>query len=103
MIPITISKTIIAVGGDLLICDTISYEGDLWLVPEWLSPNNEEWQTPKRMIRVTNLVQEDTSESYKFDLVLNEPLPKSVLDGETVDNWKVLEEPGYKFVVQKLN
>ena len=94
---IKIERTMTGAGdasGQILIMDTISYEGKLWLVPEWLSPPDGGWQTPARIVCIHGLQYQDITESeMPADYFLNYPVPKSVLDGET-DAVK-----GHKYVV----
>ena len=81
-------------SGQILIMDTISYEGKLWLVPEWLSPPDGGWQTPARIVCIDGLQVQNLSDSaMPADYLLTYPVPKSVLDGETDT------EGGQKYVV----
>ena len=104
---IKIKRTMIGAGddsGQILIMDTISYEGKLWLVPEWLSPPDGGWQAPARIVCIHDLQYEDISNSeMPADYLLNYPVPKSVLDGETDtaegQKYEVVERPDIRIPV----
>ena len=71
-------------SGTIVIFDTISHEGKLWLVPEWSRPPDGEWITPKRIVCIDGLELQDMSDSdMPADYLLAYPVPKSVLDGES--------------------
>jgi len=91
-------------SGNIEIMDTILYEDKLWLVPEWLSPPDGGWQTPKRIVCIHDLQYQDMSDSeMPADYLLTYPVPKSVLDGETdiVEGRKyvVVERPDIRFQI----
>ena len=91
-------------SGGIQTMDTILYEGKPWLVPEWLSPPDGGWQTPKRIVCIHGLQYQDMSESkMPVDYLLTYPIPKSVLDGETDTagghKYMVIERPDIRFQV----
>ncbi len=77
-----------AEGNEIWQCDTIEHEGQLWLVPEWLQCLEEGWMTPARIIRLTGLKFQTTPDGKFGDYVLNEPIPKSVLQGASAQSGK---------------
>ena len=105
--PMQILRTMTGAGDDsgaIVLMDTILYEDKLWLVPEWLSPQDGGWQTPVRIVCIHGLQYEDISDSkMQGDYLLTYPVPKSVLDGETdtVEGHKytVIERPEIRFQV----
>jgi len=81
-------------SGQIHLIDTISYENKPGLVPYWLAATELGWQTPERIVCLDGLKYQDMTETdYPADYLLNEPIPKSVLDGET----DIVE--GHKYVV----
>ena len=78
--------------GHSYLIDTVFLEGAWWLVGEW-HPSHAKgvWQ-PKRLIRLTGLAHEEVSgQPYRF--VLETPIPKAVLDGETKAGYAVVVLP----------
>ena len=72
----------IADGDEMWHCDVIEHEGSLWLVPEWLHHPTEGCMQPARIIRMTGQsYQENPAGSWLGDYLLNDPIPKAVLDG----------------------
>ena len=78
----TILKTMIAVEAKILVCDTIRYEDKLWLVPLWLENKVEGLKMPARIIRIDtrNYRKLPVGSGYRTDFVLNDSLPKSLLN-----------------------
>jgi len=79
---VTILKTMIVVESKILICDTIRYEDKLWLVPLWLENKVEGLKMPARIIRIDTLKYQKlpVGSGSRADFVLNDPLPKSLLN-----------------------
>ncbi len=72
--------------------DTIQYEEGWWLVGSWLVHNATQERIPERLVRLTGLrFQEVHGQPYRF--LLNNSLPKSVLDGEERDGYVVATYP----------
>lgn len=96
-----ILKTFVAVEGsnEISIADTIEHEGKLWLVPEWLEATEEGWRTPARIILMEDLKQQPAPKGYPADFLLNEPIPKSVFDGQTTDGYTVVDRPGMRYPI----
>ncbi len=97
MIKITkILKTMVAIQSEgIFLCDTIEYEGKLWLVPEWLDNPSKGYSMPARIICLTFLPH--THGFSEDEFVLQNPIPKSVFDGhiplELRNSYIVIENP----------
>lgn len=95
-----IYKTIVAISGDpeyhgqILRMDTIQYEGQMWLVAMWLDSPSEGFSVPERIICLDTLPHHISS-FENADFVLNDPIPKSVLDG------RVPEKSEFEYVVKE--
>lgn len=96
----TIFKTMLGSGGQMLIVDTIEHESELWLVPQWLGAPGQKWQMPRHIVRLTGRQYQTFSpdSQYPADYLLNEPIPKSVLDGQESDGWIVVTGPDLQIV-----
>lgn len=69
-------------GGGILKCDAIEYEGKLWLVPHWLDVPAKGVTKPRRIIRMDTLrYQPMKNPAYGVDYILNDYMPKAVLEG----------------------
>ena len=84
--------------GELLRCDAIEHEGALWLVPEWLQNPTEGWMTPVRIIRISGFrLQKLPPGNWIGDYILNDPIPRDVLEGRTAAKsgvqFEVVERP----------
>ena len=99
-----IFKTLMAFEGDNKIfnCDTISHEGRMWLVGEWLESPNEGWTTPARLVCL-DLLQHQKSDGSSTDFVLSHPIPKSVFDGQIPtgqeDLYLIMENSGIRYPI----
>ena len=86
--------------GNIYKCDTIEYEGKMWLVPEWLDSPREGWRKPARIICL-DVLPHQKSPGGPSDFVLNGGIPKSVFDGQIPtppeDVYIVIECPDIKF------
>lgn len=86
-------------NNDIFKIDAISYKGKLWLVPEWLSHSDQGYQVPARMICMSHLEHQKSSEAEGFaDYIINNPIPISVLLGsdltpEESKDYIVIENP----------
>ena len=101
-------KTLVAFeGGDggLFKCDTIKWNGGLWLVPEWLEYPKENIAKPKRIVRMDRF-QHQESQSQVADYILNYPISKDAFDGNVPEVLKtlyeVIETPDLIFDIQLL-
>lgn len=74
-----------AVGSDdgkIYTIDTISFRGGLWIVPLWNEAQDGKWIQPARIIRIDVLRHQRMPQKIgPHDIVLNEPVPKRLLDG----------------------
>jgi hypothetical protein len=101
---VKIFKTAVLVedGGDLLQCDTIEYEGKLWLVPEWLEVPTQRMTMPTRIIGLDRSLFQKPSPKYPVDYFLSCPLPKAVFYGQIPTELKeqvvVIERLGIKIL-----
>lgn len=83
-------KTLVPIEDDglLMVCDTIEYGGQLWLVPTW----NGDGQ-PTRIIGLGGLSLERPHERYGADYLLSVRLSRATLDGSTAQGFVVIENP----------
>jgi hypothetical protein len=58
----------------------IEHDGKVWLVPMWYEADEERW--PVRMIRIDQLPQHWPRSGSYCDLVITEPIPLAVLNGD---------------------
>ena len=66
--------------GHSYLIDTIFFEGQWWLVGDWLQSRETGEKFPGNMVCLSNLRFEEVKhERYRF--LLNNALPKSLLDG----------------------
>ncbi len=97
-----IFKTGLIISGDpesrgkLFKMDTIEYEGKMWLVPEWIDMRTEGYSMPVRIVCLDTL-RHQPSQTKSLDFLLNDPIPKAVLDGQippqSEADYLVLERP----------
>jgi hypothetical protein len=77
-------------GGFPYLIDTICFNGAWWLVGSWLVANATGERTPERLVRLTGLPHEKAS-GQEWAFLLNNSLPKSVLDGQARDGYVVAD------------
>jgi hypothetical protein len=78
--------------GHPYLIDTIEHEGALWLVGSWIESHATGKRTPGRLVRLTGLpYQEVEGEAYRF--LLNNSIPKAVLDGKEQGEYVVATHP----------
>jgi hypothetical protein len=80
---VAIRKTIILRedDGELLLGETIEYEGKLWIVPAWLPGPTQGTERPVRIICVDGLLSEPPEQYQgKADFYLSTPLSKETLE-----------------------
>ena len=82
-------------GAEILEMNAIEFEGQLWLVPEWLENQDERWSTPTRIIALDPSQYQGSSSSGRY--IVSRPIPKSVLAGrvppELAGRYRVVERP----------
>ena len=88
-----ILKTMVVSGNEMIYVDTISYRGQNWLVPYWLNKRGEEGRTPERMILLDSIPHQMTPDAPNHDFLVNNPIPRSVLEGKSTDGYDVIELP----------
>lgn len=84
--------------GTIYTCDTIEHEGKLWLVPQWLDVPAKGVSKPRRIVRMDSLAHQPmTNPAYGMDYILNDYMPKAVLDGtappEQASQYEIVELP----------
>ncbi len=89
-------KTLVPDSEGISSYDTIEYEDDLWLVPEWIDGSpSEELSRPARIIRITFLPR--TGPFGDAQYVLRDPIPKGIFEGhvppELKELYVVIENP----------
>lgn len=86
-----ISKTYVAIANEgLALFDTIHINEQRWIVPEWIDGYpTKGFSRPARMIRIDLLAQG----RFRGIPVLHTPIPKAVLDGESIPPYEVVLLP----------
>lgn len=78
--------------GHSYLIDTIYFEEEWWLVGDWLQSNDTGEKFPATMVRLSGLqFQEVNKERYRF--LLNNSLPKSLLNGEPHEGYVTRKYP----------
>lgn len=77
--------------GSLALIDMIRFEGQFWLVPEWLPGREPKTERPARIIAVENHELEGPANGA--DRVLNTPMSRAVLAGQGTTGRRVVESP----------
>lgn len=84
-------------SNELNHCDTIEWKGKKWLVPKWLVAPTEGWKKPERIICLDNLKHQKIGAGFGADYLLNDPLPRSVVEGRgpspAEGSYDVIEAP----------
>lgn len=92
-----IYKTIIQrfEDGALLECDTVEYQGELWLVPAWIEGPMPGTEQPARLIGLpTGLPLSEPGPEYEADYLLSSPLSKATLAGHAeAQGYTVIQRP----------
>jgi hypothetical protein len=88
--PPTLNKfsVLIVSGPNVLTSDGIAHEGKLWIVPKWLVFEDGTTR-PEIMIRFDNLQHQNRSLGLR-EYTINDPIPKSVLDGSPSEGFEIL-------------
>jgi hypothetical protein len=79
--------------GSILLCDTIEWQGKLWLVPEWLAGPEPRTERPARIIGLHGLMLQKAHPPYQADYMLGTPLSKDTLAGGTAQGLDVIQAP----------
>ena len=94
-----IQKTYLAThgqGGGHQLMDTNEYEGNLWLLPEWLDAKNEGLTMPVRMVRPLKQTFQKTRLAGS-DHLLSNSMPTVVFQGHIPpgeeDEFEIVEGP----------
>ena len=78
--------------GHPYLIDTILHEGSWWLVASWLQAHATGERVPERLVRLSGLqYQEVEGQPYRF--LLNNSIPKAVLDGKEQGEYVVAAYP----------
>jgi hypothetical protein len=90
-----IYKTVIQQSddGSLIECDTIEYNGKLWLVPAWNIEPDKGTERPARLIGLQGLPLQKRGPDRRGDYLLLTPLSKAILAGVERLGFDVIEAP----------
>jgi hypothetical protein len=82
--PVKIQKTVFFFEGDNTpkICDTIAYDGKLWLVALWNHMPQEKCSMPARIICLDKLPYRKLADPSGIEYRLLCSIPKAVFDGQ---------------------
>jgi hypothetical protein len=81
--------------GALEKCDSVEFEGKLWLIANWYDIPARGVRQPARLIRFDTLPHQTmTNPAYGADYVLNYPIPKELFAFETPKQ----AVPGFEYV-----
>jgi hypothetical protein len=79
--------------------DVIEYEGEFWLVPEWLDNQLQKATMPLRIISLRTMTHHQMA-GMDPEFVVEWPVPKYVFDGrippEEASKYRVIESPGIR-------
>jgi hypothetical protein len=78
--------------GHSYLIDTIFYDDAWWLVASWMQKHMTTEKIPARLVRLTGLAFQEV-EDNKYRFLLNNAIPKSVLDGREQDGYTTLFYP----------
>lgn len=100
-----ILKASMRIFGEALLFDIVKFEGKLWLVSGWQDRKSKRVFMPTRIIRFDHLsYQKVDRPNCAYDL--GELIPRSVIDGETIQGFEVRNLPNievpYEFFEQRL-
>lgn len=71
----------VATVDGIVLMDVVRWNGELWLVPEWLEWPEQQLQTPAVAVRL-DLLPHQSTRLGGVDFVVNNPIPTAVLSGE---------------------
>lgn len=83
--------------GKTYICDVIRWKKAYWLVPEWLDAASEGWSTPARIVLLGPLQFQQVRNCEEYQFLVNEPVPRSILEGAPTKLTQVIERPPIRF------
>jgi hypothetical protein len=90
-----IYQSTIAVGNEIHTMETIEFEGEFWLVPNWIVSPDGKYMKPLRIIALRTLEHRRSGD----DFVVNRPIPKAVLNGlvpkELEGQYDIRENPTF--------
>lgn len=94
--------TLVGVGSETMVCDSIIFEDCAYLVPSWLENLEEGWKTPEIAIRVSKEHLQDSGQP-NLDKVLKYPIPRDVFYGldMTQKEYVVLETLDLRVVLNR--
>lgn len=100
--------TVLTPEGSIGRLSVIELEGALWLVAGWMTHNTKPLKRPTRLIRLTGLrFQTADPTAHGADYLVEEPIPKAVLDGplspETAGKFVVWDKPNIELPAPKPN
>ena len=95
-------RTIIQIedDGSSGLCDMIEYQGEMWLVPEWLPGSRPKTERPARIIYVPKDRLKSATSSYQADYFLESPVSKDALAGRQTADSRVVENPTIEVPVE---
>lgn len=83
----------------------IEHEGALWIVTGWLEHKTKPLKRPARIIRMTGLDYQQSGPTQGGDFLVNQPIPRAVLDGltppEQAAGFVVIDTPKIEIEVTK--
>lgn len=72
--------TFIASDG-IYTVNVIFWEGDFWLVPQWLDNPSEKWSKPARIIRLNSIPHQKCLGNQRGDFLIPPSVPKAAIFG----------------------
>jgi hypothetical protein len=93
-------KTFVSDGESIGVLETINRRGVLWIVSLWIEDQERNTRVVGRIIRLSGLSYRKLPPGAGADFVLDEPIPKGVLNGsippEKADGYIVEDHPSLK-------
>lgn len=84
------------VPGQTFLFDTVMYEGEWWLVRDWIDSQDGKWTKPMRIVALATLPGGEVNHP-DFRFFLQSPIPSTVFDGQippaTEGVYRVIEQP----------
>lgn len=92
-------------GGSLFECDTIRYEGQFWLVPEWFESPELGEKRPVRIVALASFQHQEMPSEWAAKFLVNEPVQRDVFEGRTlttaISKFRVIEAPDIRISIPK--